>query len=389
MCATLGIATTLFLDLHKFKYSKMLQKIVLSLLLLTIVYSCDEPTSTNNNTSDSFDRGALLTNLADNIIIPAFEDLTTQLTELKNKKDAFVSSPNPSTLTALRTAWLDAYKAWQQVEMYNIGEAEKTFYTFQMNVYPANTSKITDTIEAESVDLTNPFYNDAVGFPALDYMLFGLADSDSLILEKYTTASNANKYKNYLSLLVNQMLSITENVFNDWKQNYRNTFVFSTDNTISSSLNKFVNDFIMYFESEFRKNKIGAPAGNFTGTIKPEEVEGLYSKQYSKILALESLKAIKNAYYGTHFNDATNGIGLDDYLKTLNKTELLNDIDIQLNKIDVEISGLNDNFYDQITTDNTKMTDAYDIIQRAVVLFKIDMLQALGVRLDYADNDND
>ncbi|MCB9426551.1 MAG: imelysin family protein [Flavobacteriales bacterium] len=366
----------------------MLQKIVLSLLLLTIVYSCDEPTSTNNNTSDSFDRGALLTNLADNIIIPAFEDLTTQLTALKNKKDDFIASPNQSTLTALRTAWLDAYKAWQHVEMYNIGEAEKTFYTFQMNVYPANTSKITDTIETENVDLTNPFYNDAVGFPALDYMLFGLADSDSLILEKYTTATGANKYKNYLSLLIDQMLSITQNVSNDWKKNYRNTFVSSTDNTTSSSLNKFVNDFIFYTEKIFRANKFGIPAGNFSDTSLPEKVEGYYSKEYSKQLAQESFQSIKNTFYGISL-DGTDGKGLDDYLKHLNKTELLNAISSQFDVIDTQLQGLNNNLSQQVVDDNTKMTEIYDAIQKSVVLFKVDMLQAFGIRVDYADADGD
>lgn len=368
----------------------MIKKYSTLILLSLLFIACDsnETPSGGAINTDSFDRGALLTNLADNIIIPAFEDLTTQLTELKNKKDAFVSSPNPSTLTALRTAWLDAYKAWQHIEMYNIGEAEKSFYLFQMNVYPTNTNEIETNVLSGTANLSNPANNDAVGFPALDYLLFGLGDSDAAILEKYTTDANAIKYKNYLSSLINQMSTITQNISNNWKNNYRNTFVSSTDNTTSSSLNKFVNDFIFHVEKIFRANKFGIPAGNFSDTSLPEKVEGYYSKEYSKQLAQESFQSIKNTFYGISL-DGTDGKGLDDYLKHLNKTELLNAISSQFDVIDTQLQGLNNNFSQQIVDDNTKMTGIYDAIQKSVVLFKVDMLQAFGIRVDYADADGD
>ena len=62
-------------------------------------------------------------------------------------------------------------------------------------------------------------------------------------------------------------------------------------------------------------------------------------------------------------------------------------LDLSRSKIIV----LDDNFSDQIETDNTKMTLAYDDLQRGVVLFKVDMMGALQIGLDagYIDNDGD
>ena len=53
------------------------------------------------------------------------------------------------------------------------------------------------------------------------------------------------------------------------------------------------------------------------------------------------------------------------------------------------IESLNNSFSEQITADNTQMTQAYDELQRAVVLLKIDMASALNVDIVFFDNDGD
>ena len=47
------------------------------------------------------------------------------------------------------------------------------------------------------------------------------------------------------------------------------------------------------------------------------------------------------------------------------------------------------NFVNQINTDNNKMLTTYDAIQSVVVLFKVDMLQAFNINVDYQDADGD
>ena len=53
------------------------------------------------------------------------------------------------------------------------------------------------------------------------------------------------------------------------------------------------------------------------------------------------------------------------------------------------ILDLDENFSEQISTNNSKMLQAYDELQRNVVLMKVDMFQALSINVDYVDADGD
>ena len=191
----------------------MIKKIILSLFVTAFIVACSSDDSDSGGNTDDFNRQSMLVNWADNIIIPAFQALNSNLTTLVNDKDAFVATPDQASLDALRGSWLEAYRTWQFVEMFNIGKAEEINYAFQMNVYPTNVADIRNNIDSGNYDLANVNNNDAVGFPALDYMLYGIANDDMSILNAYTTDVNFEANKTYLTDLVDQMKSLTETVF--------------------------------------------------------------------------------------------------------------------------------------------------------------------------------
>ncbi|MBC3757810.1 imelysin family protein [Hyunsoonleella sp. SJ7] len=365
---------------------KIIRTFILGVLFIGLVVACSSSSDDGpTGPSDTFDRGALLTNLADNIIIPAFEDLNTNLGALKTSKEAFVASPNQNNLDALRTSWLSAYKSWQFVEMFNIGKAEEIAFGFQMNVYPTNTEDIENNIANGTYDLTHVNNNDAVGFPTVDYLLYGVAGDDTAILAKYNDA----KYITYLSDVIDQMKSLTETVLNDWKGSYRNAFISQTGNTTTSALNKLTNDFVFYFEKGLRANKIGIPAGNFSATPLPEKVEAFYAKSISKELALEALEAVQDFFNGNAFSNGASGESFKSYLVHVERNDLATLINSRLNDAEQKIQALNADFTSQINSDNTKMTQAYDALQMVVVSLKVDMLQAFNISVDYVDADGD
>ncbi|MCB4799950.1 imelysin family protein [Neotamlana laminarinivorans] len=363
-----------------------MKKIILGTIIIGFIIACSSSSSGGSGgTTDNYDRSALLVNLADNIIIPAFQDLETELSALTEAKNNFVATPNQANLEALRASWLTAYTAWQYVEMFNIGEAETVLYGFQMNIYPTNIDDISANINSGSYDLTHTNNNDAVGFPAVDYMIYGLADNDTDILTFY----QSENYTSYLSDLIDQMESLTSSVLTNWNSSYRNTFVSQTGNTATSSLNKFTNDFIYYFEKGLRLNKFGTPAGVFSTDPLPETVEALYAKAFSKDLALEALSAVEAVFYGDAFSGSGSGESFESYLISLDRADLVTEIATKFEDAREKIEALDDSFYDQINTDNTKMTEAYDALQLLVVSFKVDMLQAFNISVDYRDNDGD
>ena len=54
-----------------------------------------------------------------------------------------------------------------------------------------------------------------------------------------------------------------------------------------------------------------------------------------------------------------------------------------------KLSELDENFVNQIGSDNLKFLRTYDAIQEVVVLLKVDMLQLLSINVDYIDADGD
>jgi hypothetical protein len=376
------------------KNMDMIKRLLLLVFTVSALYTCSESDDNNSgSSSDNFDRQLMLTNWADNIIIPALQDLSSDLSVLITDKDAFIASPDDASLNQLRVSWLKAYKTWQYVEMFNIGKAEEILYGFQMNVYPTNINDIQANISADSYDLSNVNNHDAVGFPAVDYMIYGLRATDQEILNAYSSEPNFEDNASYLSALINQMDALTMTVLNDWTTSYRDVFVNSTSNTATSATNKLTNDFVFYYEKGLRANKFGIPAGVFSSSPLKTKVEAFYNKDVSKMLSLSALDAVKDFFNGVAYNSTATGESFSaylQYLNTINSDASLNEIiNTTFNIAQTKIEGLDDNLARQVETDNTKMLEAYDALQDAVVLLKVDMIQSMNISIDYVDADGD
>ena len=330
----------------------------------------------------------MISNWVDNIIIPSFSYFDLSLASLDESLDLFISNPNISTLQNASNQWLISYKIWQHIEMFDIGLAEVINYKGKMNIYPTDSTLINNNILNGGYDLNNNNNFDARGFPALDYMLHGLSSDESSIVDFYIENEN---HSSYLLDLINIMIENT-NLIIDEGDNSRDDFVESTSNTATSSINKMTNDFIYYYEKGFRANKIGIPAGIFSNTSLPDKVEAYYKRDVSKDLALEALLATKNFFSGKHYGSNLYGLSLESYLDFLSvssENNLSEEILLQFDTAEDQINILNNDFVQQIETNNTQMLYVYDAIQQLVVSFKVDMLQALSISVDYVDADGD
>ena len=347
--------------------------------------------TTSNDKLNSFDHKEMLTNWVDNIIIPSITNFDNSLEIFKESATTFVNAPTTETLSNLKEAWLSSFLKWQHVEMFDIGLSEEIYYKNRINLYPTNVERIENNISNLNYDLDKPVNFSAQGLNSIDYLLFGIGENEDEIISKFSD-ENLN-YGKYLTDLVDKMLSLTYEIKSSWSDEYKSSFISSTDNTASSSINKVVNDFIYYFEKGYRANKIGIPAGVFSDKPLPDRVEAYYGKKYSKILALEATDAVNYFFNGNYSNDTeSKGLSIKDYLDYLeaDKEEKLSEkINSQLEKIKTKVSELNTNFSEQVSQENLKMLIAYDVIQANVVFLKVDMLQVLNISVDYVDADGD
>ena len=134
-------------------------------------------TTTTTQTS-SYDRGSILVNYADNIIIPRYNDFKNSLDELKTLTDNFTETPSIANYDLLHEKWVESYKKWQYIEMFNIGKAEEIMFYNKMNTYPVNSVRINIyNIDENKTDLSNPNDWPAQGFPGIDYMIHGIESS--------------------------------------------------------------------------------------------------------------------------------------------------------------------------------------------------------------------
>ena len=371
-----------------------MKKILFIFSLIVLVAACSSNGDDDNTGGNNYDRKALLTNWADNIIIPSYVNYQTKLQTLINNTNTFVTTPSEANLQTVRTSWLEAYKAYQYIAIYNIGKAEEVSIKESANTYPTDAAGINTNIQSGSYNLTLLSQFSKQGFPALDYLLNGLGSTDTAIVSFYASNSNSLGYKQYLTAVINRLKTNADAVVNDWNTGFRNTFIANSGTSVSSSVNKITNNFVKNLEKDIRSGKLGIPAGVFSSGEKfPEKVEGFYKKDISKELLNTAIKASQDFFNGKNFNSTTTGPSLNSYLDYVNAVrggqKLSDIINNQFTTIFTANNNLNNSFSNQINSDNSKMILAYDALQQNVVYTKLDMMQALSITIDYVDGDGD
>ncbi|EKT4550464.1 imelysin family protein [Flavobacterium psychrophilum] len=371
-----------------------MKKVVLILSLATFLFSCSKNEEETVKTENAYDRTALLTNWANNIIVPSYVNYQEKVQLLVTNINNFNTTPTVSNLETVRASWLESYKAYQYISIYNFGKAEEIYIKESSNTYPTNRIGIEANITSGSYNLEHLSQFDKQGFPALDYLLNGLHTNDATIVGFYTTNTNATNYKSYLLAVANRLKTNADAIVTSWNSGFKTSYIANNGTSVSSSINKTANNFVKNLEKDIRTGKLGIPAGVFSSGVKyPEKTEAYYKNNISKILLNEAVKASQDFFNGKHFNSTTTGEGFRSYLDFLNVVrngqKLSAIINNQFTPIYAANNALNDSFSQQVTNDNAKMLAAYDALQQNVVYTKLDMMQALNIAIDYVDGDGD
>lgn len=375
-----------------------MKRILGVLLFLSLVWACStdndsEIIDPNPGSEVTFERSTLLTNWADNIIVPSYEAFAADLSSLSASFNTFKANASEENLSALRASWMKTYKTWQHVDMFEIGPAETVGFRLNMNIYPTDTQKIDANVSSGIYDLSLSSSRDAKGFPALDYLINGLADTDAEIVAKFN-ATDKEALLAYMQAVLEDMTALTYTVLNGWQQGYRDSFVANDGASSTASVDRMVNDYIFYYEKYLRAGKMGIPLGVFSGTTLPGNVEAYYESDSSNALFLEGLNAVQDFFNGKHYNSSGSGESLASYLDALNTLkggeDLAGIINAQFNAARERVTGLSP-FRSEIENNNppTEMLLAYDEVQRAVPMLKVDMVSAMSISVDFVDADGD
>ncbi|MDF9797789.1 putative lipoprotein [Catalinimonas alkaloidigena] len=359
-------------------------------LLLTFFSACDDTDPVGDKVN--FDREAMLVNMADGLIIPAYAEFTVKVNQMDEAIIGFSDSPSAGTLENVQSALLDAWKVWQYVAYFEFGPAMEVNLRNQVNIFPTDTEKITANIQQGDYDLDAASNAAAKGFPALDYLLFGVGETQGEILTYYADANLAAARKAYLQNLSTQIKELSTTVNQRW-QEYRAEFVSNLGTEVGSSTGLLVNELNYEYDIIIKNGKVGIPAGKKSlGVTRPENVEALYS---GKSLAFieAGLQAFHEIFTGTTYQNKQNQSGMEDYLDALDATyqgaPLSDAIINQLNDGIGATSEVSLPLAEAVNEEKEAVDQAYLEIQRLVALIKVDMTSALGVLITFQDNDGD
>lgn len=345
---------------------------------------------------DGKDRKAILSHLADHIIIPAYANFKVKLDAMQAKSDQFVNQPTMNNLTAFRSAWTEAYIEWQKVELFDFGPAEKQTIRNFYNIYPASENGILANIADPSANLEVPASYAQQGFPALDFLINGVAKTDEEIVAYYSSSAEGAKRLAYIKRLTGRMASLLDKVITEWNTSYRETYISKTGLDISSSTSLMINGFVLHYERFIRSGKFGIPSGAMlNGVIAPEKVEAFYKKDISLILAKTAHQAYVDFFNGKAVKSTLEGPSIKSYLDALKAKDsatgksLSEIINAQLEATKVKLDVLRPNLYEEVKSNNQAMVTVYNEMQKTVRLLKVDMTSAMSITITYTDNDGD
>lgn len=375
-----------------------IKQIGLILLLMVGVYACSKKkTSEPVDSKTNIDRKAMLTFLADDIIIPSYNGFKTKFDLMLAKSDAFTTAPSTTTLTEFRTAWANAYVEWQKIELIDVGPASNQVIRSFFNIYPTNVANINTAISGGTVNFELPATFSQQGFPALDYLINGLGSTDNSILAFYTTAADAANRIAYLKKITAQMSSVFTKVYTPWTSGgYREEFINKSGTDASSSVAVLVNGYVLNYERYIRSGKFGIPSGAMmNGVVSADKVEGVYKKDISLTLAKTAQQASVDFFNGKSVKTGIEGFSLKSYLDALNAKDsktgikLSQTINEQFAATLVKLNVLSENLNNEVKTNNQKMIDVYTEMQKSVKMLKVDMTSAMSITITYTDNDGD
>ncbi len=337
----------------------------------------------------------ILQNWGENIIIPAYKNYQSKVTALANDTQNFKQEKTEENFNKLKSSWLNAYKAFQKILIFNFKFAEKSYLIEMANTYPTNVESIERNINLISENKIDkiiliPTYADVQrvyqGFPALDYLLF----EKNHTLEYYQSNMGDNACT-YMVLLTQFLEENSKSVVEHWEK-YLPTYIEDTDVSSTGAYAATINGFVKAYEKSIRAEKVGYAAGAIraqNGKPAPQVIEAYYNGNISKKLLLIALKSSQDFFNGKYFDGTKEGKSLRQALLKLNQKALVSDINKQYDKIYKTIENTPLSLKETAVSNNQKMRELYDALQKNVAYYKTYMLATLSVPVGYVDSDGD
>ena len=361
-----------------------LHSVGIFVLLGFALISCN-PDNGADTDEDNFDRAAMLTEVADELIIPNFKALQSNVNAMHSAVLTFNQNPTETNLLSIRTSWEAAVTDHQHCSAFGFGPAKLLLgaYAEVLGAFPVDTTQVEQNIVNDNFDLPNSFDRDVRGFYTVEYLIYGTGASDADIVAGFD-----QDRKDYLLLITNELKNTFDAIVSEWEGSYRAEFIASTGTSAGSSMSLYYNAFVKDYEN-LKNFKLELPAGLSAGqaSSEPGLVEAYYSG-ISRSLIFEHFENCKNIWSGTT-RDGDNILGFEEYLATLvGGPALVDQTQEAIAEIDTHIALL-PNGELSANIDDPAVSNLRDKLQENTANFKSSLSSLLGISITFNSGDGD
>ncbi|MDB4834970.1 imelysin family protein [Cyclobacteriaceae bacterium] len=360
-----------------------MRKVLYLAVISLLAFSC-KPDGDSTSGAERLNVEAFLLNAADNLIIPAYQQVDNDVQDLVTAVNTFTADLSEANLIALRTSWQTAMLSWQAAAPYNFGPAEdNSFRTILEDIatFPINSTKVEQYIAAGDTSMNN-FDRDSRGFSSLDYLLNKGTNADVI-------ASYDDNRKAYLRSVVRDISSRISHVKTTWETSYRDQFVSNTATSAGSSISFYYNEFVKSFEF-IKKYKLALPAGQQIGQSTPDPtlLEVYYDDDFALELLKKHLTVVENIWY-SRTESGNDGIGLDDLCLSQDGGQALHDNTVtSMAQVWQSVNALT-NLKSDIENNLPLVVTSVEMFQRHTRYYKSDLSILLGISITFSDGDGD
>lgn len=358
--------------------------------MAALAWSCEKDDVNSGN--DAFDRGLMLKNYAENLIVPAYQDVQASVNQMVSALETFSQEATLQNLESAQNAWASAYGEWMYANAFNIGPAAEQGLNKSMleeiSTFPVAVDKINAAIGSGQF-IFNDFNRDARGLLALEYLLFGGQEvSNEAVLGLFQDQASRKGYLTACALNIQARINA---VVSDWENGYKATFTRSMGTDVGSSTAQLYNEFVKSFETN-KNFKIELPLGKRPGQTQaePQLVEAYYSGKSLDFLKIQ-LTAIENIYLGKSKNGAS-GLGFKDYLESVTGgSELVESTLSQWGRVMDAVNKLptTSSLSELVEQNPQPVEDLRLELQKHTRFFKSDMSSLLGIAITFSSGDGD
>lgn len=366
----------------------MYQRLFVTSIYITLLVgfvSCEESEIPEEN---SFDRADMLSNVTQNLIVPAYTDLQAAVNVLESSAEDFIQNPNLGSLETFQEAWETAYGNWQYANAFNFGPAgeQGTRRSLQEEVgtFPVSPEKI--EVALMGSPNFNDFNRDTRGFLAVEYLIFGNEATNEEVVSSFSSQNR----KDYLTGAVSDINQRIAEVLSQWNGGYASEFTQNLGTDAGSSTSMLYNEFVKSFESA-KNFKLGLPLGRRPGQTQaePKLVEAYYSGKSAAMLGMH-LEALDNIWHGRS-RQGQNGKGFREYLESVvGGQALIEATEAQMAEVKVALENLPDvPLTEQVQNLSEPADRLHTELQKHTRYYKSDMSSLLGISITFSSGDGD